>query len=48
MLGFSPPKVNKQAVLRGEWGPRTLFESRKVAGSATFKQSENIIYCVIF
>ena len=34
------PSVNKQAVLKGKYGPRTLFEASKVAGSATYKQRE--------
>ena len=36
------PWVNKQAVLRGKYSPRTLFEAGKVAGSATCKQSETV------
>ena len=31
--------MNKQAFLRGQQGPRTLFEVRKVAGSTTYKQN---------
>ena len=27
--------VNKQVGLRGNYGPRTLFEAKKLAGSAT-------------
>ena len=31
----------KQVILRGKWGPRTLFEA-KVAGSAIYKQRETV------
>ena len=27
--------------------PRTLFEARKVAGSATYKQSETVLNCAV-
>ena len=37
-----PIQVNKQAVLRGEIRS-TLFEARKVAGSATYKQTEAVL-----
>ena len=34
--------LNKQAVLRGKYGPLgALFEARKVAGSAIYKQQHN-------
>ena len=33
--------MNKQTVLRD---PRTLFEARKVAGSATYKQIKTVLY----
>ena len=39
--------MNKQAVLRGKRGLRTLFEAGKVAGSATYKQREPVWYCVV-
>ena len=34
--------MNKQAVLRGKWGPRSLYEVRKVAGPAKYKQSKTV------
>ena len=34
--------MSQQAVLRGEEGPRTLFEARGVAGSATYKQRKTV------
>ena len=32
------PSLNKQAVLREKKVSRTVFEARKMAGSATYKQ----------
>ena len=40
--------LSQQAVLRGEEGPRTLFEAREVAGSATYKQSKIKQYKLCF
>ena len=37
-----PQSENKPAALRGKYGPRTLLEARKVAGSATCKQTTTV------
>ena len=44
------PLVNKQAALRGEEEPRTVFGAGQVAGSATYKRTKEKIsvYVVIF
>lgn len=36
--------MNKPAVLRGEKGPRTLIEAKRVAGSATCKESQTVLF----
>ena len=35
--------MNKAAALGEKQGPRTLFEAREVAGSATCKHYENVL-----
>ena len=44
---FFSPRLNNQAVVRGNKIHRTLFEAKKVAGSAAYKQGKTVWNCVV-
>ena len=47
MLIFSPHKLIKKLLSEEDKVPRTLFEARKVAGSAKCKQSKTVGICAV-